>query len=258
MQDFSHKTVLITGASGGIGRATAIAFANAGATVALHYHQRSTAAEQVKAELAGNGHILVQADLADPIAIEKMVQDTIDRLGKIDVLVNNAGIYELHPLDQTSYADWQRMWQDTIGVNLIGAANVAYCVARHMIERHLIAGSQGRIVNVSSRGAFRGEPIANAYGASKAGLNAFSQSLAQHLAPHHIGVTAVAPGFVETEMARSILESPAGDGIRQQSPFGRVATPAEVAHTILFLAAESSLFLSGAIVDVNGASYLRS
>lgn len=251
MKDFSQKTVLITGAAGGIGHATAIAFANSGATVALHYHERS--AEPVKAELAGDGHIVVQANLTDPISIENMVQETIDRLGKIDVLVNNAGVYELHPLDQTSYADWQRIWQETIGVNLIGAANAAYCVARHMIQRR-----QGRIVNVSSRGAFRGEPIANAYGASKAGLNAFSQSLAQHLAPHNIGVTAVAPGFVETEMARSILDSPAGEGIRQQSPFGRVATPEEVAQTILFLASESSLFLSGTIVDVNGASYLRS
>lgn len=253
MKDFSDKTVLITGASGGIGCATSIAFAAAGATVALHYGQRSEAAAQVKQELAGEGHILVQADLTDPVAIEQMVNETIAKLGRIDILVNNAGVYQLHPLNQTSYTDWQQIWQETIGVNLIGAANVAYCVARHLIDRQ-----QGRIINVSSRGAFRGEPIANAYGASKAGLNALSQSLAQHLAPYGIGVMAVAPGFVETEMARSVLESPAGEAIRQQSPFGRVATPEEVAHTILFLAAEGSLFLSGAIVDVNGASYLRS
>jgi 3-oxoacyl-[acyl-carrier protein] reductase len=253
MQPFTQKTILITGASGGIGRATSIAFAKAGATVALHYGQNSEKAEQVRQELDGDGHILVQANLADPIAIEQMVNEMIAQLGRIDVLVNNAGVYQLHPLDQVSYAEWQQVWQETIGVNLIGAANVAYCVARHMIDRR-----QGRIVNVSSRGAFRGEPIANAYGASKAGLNALSQSLAQHLAPHSIGVTAVAPGFVETEMARSVLDSPVGEAIRQQSPFGRVATPEEVAHTILFLAAEESLFLSGTIVDVNGASYLRS
>ncbi|WP_088893965.1 SDR family NAD(P)-dependent oxidoreductase [Leptolyngbya ohadii] len=253
MQTFSSKTVLITGASGGIGRATAIAFAKAGTTVALHYGQRSEKVEQVRQELSGEGHILVQADLNDPIAIEKMVNETIAQLGRIDILVNNAGVYQLHPLDQVSYEEWQQAWQETIGVNLMGAANIAYCVARHMIDRR-----QGRIVNVSSRGAFRGEPIANAYGASKAGLNALSQSLAQHLAPYNIGVTAVAPGFVETEMARSVLDSPDGNAIRQQSPFGRVATPEEVAHTILFLAAEESLFLSGTIVDVNGASYLRS
>ena len=100
--------------------------------------------------------------------------------------------------------------------------------------------------------------MATAYGASKAGLNALSQSLAQYLAPYNIGVTAVAPGFVETEMARSLLESPLGEAIRQQSPLHRVAKPEDVAHTILFLASEEALFLTGGIVDVNGASYCRS
>jgi NAD(P)-dependent dehydrogenase (short-subunit alcohol dehydrogenase family) len=122
-----------------------------------------------------------------------------------------------------------------------------------MIQRH-----QGRIINVTSRGAFRGEPLAIAYGASKAGLNAFSQSLAQHLAPHNIFVAAVAPGFVETDMAREILDSPAGDAVRRQSPLNRVARPEEVAHTVVFLASEGAEFLTGGIVDVNGASYLRS
>jgi NAD(P)-dependent dehydrogenase (short-subunit alcohol dehydrogenase family) len=122
-----------------------------------------------------------------------------------------------------------------------------------MIERR-----QGRIINISSRGAFRGEPTATAYAASKAGLNAFSQSLAQHLAPYNIAVMAVAPGWVETDMSRKVLDSPAGDLIRHQSPLNRVARPEEIAHTVLFLASESAAFLTGAIVDVNGASYLRS
>ncbi len=134
----------------------------------------------------------------------------------------------------------------------MGAVNVSYCVARHMMERQ-----SGRIINVTSRGAFRGEPTATAYGASKAGLNSFSQSLAQHLAPYNISVTAVAPGWVETDMARAALDSPAGEAIRQQSPLNRVARPEEVAHTILFLASEQAEFLTGSIVDVNGASYLR-
>jgi NAD(P)-dependent dehydrogenase (short-subunit alcohol dehydrogenase family) len=107
---------------------------------------------------------------------------------------------------------------------------------------------------VSSRGAFRGEPANPAYGASKAGLNAFSQSLAQHLAPYNISVMAVAPGFVETERVREILDN---SNIRQQSPLGRVAHPEEVAYTILFLASEGAEFLTGGIVDINGASYLR-
>ncbi len=251
--DFHGKNVLITGASRGIGQATAIAFAEAGARVAIHFNQQPEAAERVRASLAGSGHILVQANVADPVAVAQMVTETITHLGRIDILVNNAGIYEEHPLDSTSYQDWQTVWQRTINVNLMGAANVAYCVARHMIERRT-----GRIVNVTSRGAFRGEPTATAYGASKAGLNAFSQSLAQHLAPYNIFVTAVAPGWVETDMTRDILNGPAGEAIRRQSPLKRVARPEEVAYVIFCLASKGAEFVTGGIVDVNGASYLRS
>lgn len=252
--NFKDKRVLITGASRGIGRAAAYAFAAAGARVAIHYHQQRAAAEEVREALPGQGHAIVQANLANPNAVASMVTAAVSALGQLDILVNNAGIFEHHPLAEVSYEAWQAAWRKTIDVNLMGAANTAYCVAHHMIER----GQGGRIINVSSRGAFRGEPLATAYGASKAGLNAFSQSLAQHLAPHHIFVTAVAPGFVETDMAREVLESPAGEAIRRQSPLNRVARPEEVAHTILFLASEGAEFLTGAIVDVNGASYLRS
>ncbi|MCU0566238.1 MAG: SDR family oxidoreductase [Oculatellaceae cyanobacterium Prado106] len=250
--DFQGKTVLITGASRGIGQATAIAFAQAGAKVAVHYHQQRSPAEQVQQSLAGTGHCLVQADVADPIAVEKMVEEAIAQLGQIDILVNNAGIYQEHPLDKTEYVQWQAQWNQAIAVNLLGAVNVSYCVAKPMIERR-----SGRIINVTSRGAFRGEPTAPAYGASKAGLNAFSQSLAQHLAPYNITVTAVAPGWVETDMARPSLEGASGNAIRQQSPLNRVALPEEIAHTILFLASDQAAFATGAIVDVNGASYLR-
>ncbi len=254
MVDLSDKTVLITGASRGIGRATALAFARAGARVAVHYHQQQQAAQGVVNELPGAGHITVQANIAHAAAVEQMVEQAVAAFGHLDVVVNNAGIFEDHPLAEVSYQEWQAAWQKTLGINLTGAANVAYCAARHMIER----GQGGRIVNVTSRGAFRGEPLSPAYGASKAGLNAMSQSLAQHLAPHNIFVTAVAPGFVETDMAAEILNSPQGEAIRRQSPLNRVAKPEEVAHTILFLASPGSEFLTGAIVDVNGASYLRS
>lgn len=251
--NFQEKTVLITGASRGIGKATAFAFARAGARVAIHYNHNQEAAEHVKALLPEAGHILVQANVADPNAVEQMVTQTVAKMKHIDILVNNAGIYFEHPLAEVDYQSWQDAWQQTLSVNLIGAANVAYCVAQHMITR-----KAGRIVNVTSRGAFRGEPTAPAYGASKAGLNAFSQSLAKHLAPHNIFVTTVAPGFVETDMALDILDSPAGDAIRQQSPLNRVAKPEEVAHVILFLASEGAEFVTGGIIDVNGASYLRS
>jgi NAD(P)-dependent dehydrogenase (short-subunit alcohol dehydrogenase family) len=252
--DFSGKRVLITGASRGIGQAAAEAFAAAGARVAIHYNRQQAAALAVQQSLAGSGHVLVQANIANPTEVSHMVGQAVAGLGHIDILVNNAGIFEAHPLAEVSYEEWQAAWQKTLEVNLIGAANVTYCVARHLIER----GHGGRIVNVTSRGAFRGEPLTNAYGASKAGLNAFSQSLAQHLSPYNIFVAAVAPGFVETDMARDILDSPEGDAIRRQSPLNRVARPEEVAYTILFLASAGAEFSTGAIIDVNGASYLRS
>ncbi|MCU0523284.1 MAG: SDR family oxidoreductase [Elainella sp. Prado103] len=253
MFNFQNKNILVTGGDRGIGQAIVRGFAASGARVAIHYHHHKEAAKLLRATLPGKGHCLVQADLANPGAVKSMVDFTLMILGHVDILVNNAGIYQEHPLDQTDYLDWQQIWQQTIDVNLIGAVNVSYCIAQQMIERQ-----QGRIINISSRGAFRGEPTATAYAASKAGLNAFSQSLAQFLAPYNIGVMAVAPGWVETEMSRSILESPTGDLIRQQSPTGRVARPEEIADTVLYLASEAAAFLTGAIVDVNGASYLRS
>ncbi len=252
MLDFKNKSVLITGASRGIGRATAVQFAAQGARVAVHYHRNRAAAEETVAALDGGPHFLVQGDVKDPEQVQALVEETIELAGGIDILVNNAGIYEEHPLAAVDYAQWQASWQQVLDTNLLGPANLTYCVARHMIAR-----GGGRIVNVSSRGAFRGEPDSPAYGASKAGLNAMGQSLAKYLAPFNIFVMTVAPGWVETEMAADALDVASGDEVRAQSPLNRVARPEEVAYTILFLASEGAEFLTGAIVDVNGASYLR-
>ncbi len=246
------RAVLVTGASRGIGAAIARAFAGAGDRVAVHYGFGRAAAEATLASLAGGGHMLVGADLADPAAVRVMVDDAAQALGGLDVLVNNAGVYLTHPITETSYEEWQQAWRHTLDVNLTGAANATWCAVRHMLGR---PGS--RVVNVSSRGAFRGEPAHPAYGASKAGLNAFGQSLARSLAPHGIAVATVAPGFVDTEMAAEALAGPDGDPIRAQSPFGRVARPEEVAHAVLYLASPEAEFASGAVLDLNGASYLR-
>lgn len=252
--DFSGKGVLVTGASRGIGRAIARQFAGRGARVAVHYRAGRAAAEETRAALPGGPHPLVQADVADADAVERMVDEAAAGLGRLDVLVNNAGVYEAHPPAAASYADWRAAWRRTLETNLVGAANAAWCAARRMIRQ----GGGGRIVNVSSRGAFRGEPEAPAYGASKAGLNAMGQSLALALAPHGVFVGTVAPGFVTTERVASRLEGPEGERIRRQSPLGRVATPDEVACAVAFLASEGAEFTTGTIIDVNGASYLRS
>lgn len=246
------RGVLVTGASRGIGRAVAEAFARAGDRVAVHCSRRHADAEATLAALPGGPHTLVEADIADPEQVQRMVAAAVAALGRVDVLVNNAAVAIAHPLPTTSYADWQDAWRRTLDVNLIGPANVSHCVAGHMIER-----GSGRIVFVGSRGAFRGEPDQPAYGASKAGLHALSQSLARSLAPHGIAVAAVAPGFVDTERVAEKLSGAAGDRIRAESPFGRVATPAEVAAAVLYLASTDAMWSSGAVLDVNGASHLR-
>lgn len=252
-QDFAGKVVLVTGAAQGIGRVVATQFAARGAQVALHYHSNQAAAEKTLAGLAGAGHSLQQADLTDPTQARQLVETAVAQHGRLDVLVNNAAIFAAHPIAKVSYDEWQTAWTHTLNTNLLAAANVSFCAARQMIKQ-----GGGRIVNISSRGAFRGEPDAPAYGASKAALNAMSQSLAQALAPHNIFVYVVAPGFTETERVAYRLDGAEGDGIRRQSPLNRVAKPEEVARTVLFLASEGTDFLTGGIVDVNGASYLRS
>jgi NAD(P)-dependent dehydrogenase (short-subunit alcohol dehydrogenase family) len=250
--DFTNKNVIVTGASGGIGRAIAHQFAKRGGRVLVHYHSNRKAADDLMESLPGNGHIAMGADLTDPEHAERLVAGAVEVLGHIDVLVNNAGIYEEHAILQLTYSDWRKTWDRVLKTNLYGPAHLMYCAIAHMKER-----GGGRIVNVSSRGAFRGEPDAPAYGASKAGLNALGQSLAKAVGGEGIFVFTVAPGFVETEMARPGLEGPRGDFIRNESPLGRVAKPEEVARTVVFLASDGSEFLTGCVVDVNGASYLR-
>jgi 3-oxoacyl-[acyl-carrier protein] reductase len=249
----ARRGVLVTGGSRGIGAAIARAFAEQGDRVAVHYGSSAEAAEQVAASLTGEGHLTVQADIADAESVRVAVSSAAEGLGRLDVLVNNAGVFLAHPPLSTSYEQWQAAWARTLATNLAGTANATFCAIPH-----LCAAGGGAVVNVSSRGSFRGEPECPAYGASKAGMNAFGQSMAIALAPHGIAVGTVAPGFVETEMARNTLDGPHGDDVRSQSPFGRVARPEEVAAAVLWLASPEARFSSGTIIDVNGASYLRS
>jgi 3-oxoacyl-[acyl-carrier protein] reductase len=246
------RAVLVTGGSRGIGAAVAREFAAAGDRVAVHYGSSRAAAGEVAASLEGDGHVVVGADLGDPDAVRAMVAEAAEGLGGLDVLVNNAGVFTPHPITETTYEEWQRAWHETLAVNLLGAANATWCAVPHMIE----AGG-GRIVNVSSRGAFRGEPRSPAYGASKAAIIAFGQSLARALGPHRIAVTTVAPGWTDTDMAADTLAGPRGDEIRAESPLGRVARAEDVARAVLYLASPEAEMASGTVIDVNGASFLR-
>ena len=247
----AERAVLVTGASRGIGRAVAEAFAGQGDRVAVHHRGSPRLAGQVLAGLPGDGHTVVQADLADAEAVRRMVDRAHADLGGLDVLVNNAGIYLPHPVTDVSYQQWQDAWRQTLAVNLTGTANVTWCAVQYMKE------TGGRIVNVTSRGAYRGEPRHPAYGASKAGLNSFGQSMARALAPLGIAVASVAPGYVGTDMADDDLSSPRGAEIRAQSPFNRIATPEEIAAAVVYLASPEAEWASGAVLDLNGASHLR-
>lgn len=251
--DFISKKVLITGASRGIGKATALAFAEKGATIGINFRSNIEEAQKTLKELPGSGHQLFQGDISEKENCKKLIDDFMKVYGQLDVLVNNAGISIFHEIDQVDFEHWSNAWEGTFKTNLFAAANMTYCAAQAMMKT-----GGGRIVNVSSRGAFRGEPTKPAYGASKAALNAMTQSLAKKLAPHHIYLGVVAPGFTETEMAAVTLTPAERENLLRESPFKRMAQPREVAHAILFLASEGAEYSSGTIIDVNGASYLRS
>lgn len=243
------SSVLVTGASGGIGAAICGALAARGASLVLHYQSDRASAEATRAALPGSGHRLVQADLTDRAAIERLWHEASAQ-DPVEVLVNNAGIFPAHPPLTTDFAQWTQAWERTLAINLLGPAHLSHCAARAMGER-----GRGRIVSVSSRGAFRGEPNAPAYAASKAGLNALSQSLAKALAARAVYVFVVAPGWVATErVARAIQDR----AVIADQPLGRVAAPEEVAQVVTWCALDAPASMTGAIVDVNGASYLRS
>jgi len=262
-------TALVTGASRGIGRCIVQQLSARGVRVAVHYNQNKEKAEEVLASLSGEGHILVQADLGDAAACSTLWQEVISAFGSVDILVNNAGYYANHPALTTDYATWQVEWERTMATNLYGPANLTHLAANSMTAAASSptatatgmasdpAFGRGRIVNVSSRGAFRGEPTACAYGASKAGLNSMSQSMALAMAPHGVYIYCVAPGWVETDMSKDALAGPGGAIVNAQHPLGRVASPDEVAKTCIFCALDAPAAMTGCVIDVNGASYLR-
>lgn len=252
--DFTNKTVLITGGSRGIGRACALLFSRLRANVIITYKSNLEEAERTLEMLDPNQrHSMYQLDISRPEEIEVVFKNIIEKYERLDILVNNAGVYLEHKITEVCYLQWQQAWSETLTTNLTGVSNLCFFAARQMILQQ-----KGKIVNISSRGAFRGEPEHPAYAASKAGLNAMSQSLAVALGKHQITVGVIAPGFVETDMAARYLDSEAGDLVKSQSPLNRVATPEEVARLVAVFACEGFEFMTGGIVDLNGASYLRS
>ncbi|MEV7203442.1 SDR family NAD(P)-dependent oxidoreductase [Streptomyces griseoluteus] len=252
----TRRCALVTGASRGIGAAIATELAAAGHRVAVHCRADSAAAKDVLDALPGTGHVLVTGDVGAPGAAREIIDAAVAGLGTVDVLVNNAGVYAEQPVATTSYDAWQADWRRLVDVNLLGPADLIWCLVDHL--RHRLQGPQGAcVVNVGSRGAYRGEPDAPAYGATKAGLHALTQSLAQSLGPLGIAVTAVAPGFVRTDLTEPMLVGAVEEEVRSQSPLGRIAVPSDVAAAVAWLSSARAEWCSGAVLDVNGASYLH-
>lgn len=250
---------LVTGASRGIGSVIAAQLAAREVRIAAHYRSRRTEMDAVLASLPGEGHCAFAAALEDPGAVTSLWREVTTKMGAIDILINNAGLFVDHPPLSTSLESWRSAWNLTLGANLVAPADLCVQAAQHMNQREPVSPTfgRGRIVNISSRGAFRGEPDSPAYGASKAGLNSLSQSLAKALAPRAIYVYCLAPGWVETEMARGPLAGPGGAEILAQHPLGRLSQPEEIASAATYCALDAPPAMTGGVIDINGASYLR-
>lgn len=249
--DLSGKVVLLTGGSRGIGRAAVLMLSDAGAAVAFSYVSRRDAANEVL-QLVGNDRtIAIQADSGNPADVRRLVDGTLERFGRVDVLVNNAGLHAINPFDGGDYEAWQAGWHRTIDANLLGAANAIFLVVPHMKRQ-----GGGKVINVASRSGFRGELEFPDYGASKAGMINLTRSLTRAHAKDGIVATCVAPGYADTDIAAEDLAR-FRDRIEGEIPLGRVATAEDVAKVILFLASPLADYLAGATIDVNGGSYLR-
>jgi 3-oxoacyl-[acyl-carrier protein] reductase len=230
--------ILLTGASRGIGAAAYALLCSKGHQVAGHSTR------------GGGG--LIAGDLADPGSPRKIWDEAVARLGRIDALVNNAGIYEAIPADAAD-ADWQAAWQRTLTVNLTAAADLC-----RLAIGHFRANKGGRIVNVASRAAFRGDsPQHWHYAASKAAMIGMTRTIARGYAADNILAFAVAPGFTVSEMTEDYLQGRGGAAILADIPLGRVTSTDEVAEAIRWLATEAPAAATGTVVDLNGASYVR-
>lgn len=246
------RIALVTGAASGIGRACALALAEAGFIVAANYRCQKPQIDELLKELEGQDHCALQADVAVAAQSAQLISDVVKRYGRLDVLVNAAGQFTAQDVAGTDFEEWQAAWQHSLALNLQAPVNLAFNAAKPMA-----AQGSGKIINITSRGAFRGEPTAPAYGAAKSGLNSASQSLAVALGPLGIHVYAVAPGWTETPAASPRIRKAGWDDVAAQSPLGRIGRPAEIGKLVAFLAGDDTGYLTGAIIDANGASYLR-
>ena len=243
--DLSGKVAVITGASRGIGRQTALTLAGAGATVVLT--SRGDAAGAVAAEVtaAGGQALALAADVADAEAVQRVVETTTDRFGRLDVLVNNAGITRDQLLLRMKRDDWDAV----LATNLTGTFLCTQAVLKTMLKQR-----SGRIISISSVVGQSGNPGQTNYAATKAGIIGFSKALAREVASRSITVNVVAPGLIDTDMTRDI-STDAQANWASAIPLGRLGTPEDVAAAVCFLASDAAGYITGQVLAVNGGMY---
>jgi 3-oxoacyl-[acyl-carrier protein] reductase len=246
--NLSNQVILITGASRGIGRATAQMAAKAGAAVAINYRRAKAEAEALAQEITMNGGkaAAFQADAGNFAEVEKMVEAVLKQFGQIDILVNNAGIWTYGAIDTMP----EEVWEETMAANLKSLYNCCRLIVPHMKARR-----SGKIINVSSTAGQRGEAFHSHYAATKGAVISFTKSLAPELAPYNILVNCVAPGWVATDMSNAALAEE-GENITKIIPLRRAGTAEEIAGPILFLASDLASYLTGEILNVNGGNVL--
>ena len=250
MIELTNNVALITGGSRGIGAATAVLLAKAGATIAFTYNRDRSSAQRTADKVAQSGSdcLTIQADVSNASDVRKSVKTVLRHYGKIDILVNNAGIWKRGELGKMN----ESQWDDTIDTNLKGTFLFCNEVVPTMMKQ-----KSGRIINIASTAGQRGEAFYSHYSASKGGMIAFTKAIAAELAPHNIIANIVSPGWVDTDMSARVLHNRRKiNQINGQIPRGRVATPEEIAGAVVFLASELSNHIVGAVINVNGGSVL--
>ncbi|MEX0801594.1 MAG: 3-oxoacyl-ACP reductase family protein [Dehalococcoidia bacterium] len=248
MSCLNDKVAIVTGSSRGLGRAIVRELAGHGAKVAINYYQSKAEAESLHQELTGKGQeaIIVQAGVAHPDEVQKLIDTTVETFGGIDILVNNAGVNR----DRTIRRMTHEEWREVIATDLDSVFNCTYAAAPHMIER-----GAGRIVNMSSIVGQMGNLGQSNYAAAKAGIVGFTKSAAQEFARFNITVNAMCPGFIETEMVTNLTPE-VQEALLAKIPLGRFGKPEEVARLCRFLVTEGE-YITGAQININGGMYLQ-
>lgn len=244
------QVAVVTGGSRGIGAAVVKLFSQAGAHVVFNYRKDQRAAASVVAACKAGDVVALKAEVSRMKDAEKLIGAAVRHFGRVDILVGNAGIWNAEdcPIERMT----ERQWDEMIDINLKGVYTVTHYAVKQMKKQ-----KYGRIIHISSTAGQRGESLHSHYGASKGGVISFVKGLSTELAPFGILVNCVAPGWVDTDMARPALLDPAvGETIKRVIPLGRVGTPDEIAGPVLFLAGEHSTFITGEILNVNGGAVL--